>query len=218
MEIISGNIGRNAEAKTTKGGKDYAEFSVALYNGKDRAATWATVRAFGANADDFQKGKRIQAIGTLDIAAFKKRDDSLGTSIVMLTSKVEPTEELGSAAIVYGNVGNSPERKTSKGNKQYYSFPVYVHSGKDEAKKSTRYNVVFFSDEEINFDKGDFVKVYGSLSVEAYEKDSKLGASATISTFKVDKVKGEESGGSEQSGSGRETRIDDDDTDDDLPF
>jgi single-stranded DNA-binding protein len=217
MEIISGNIGRNAETKTTKGGKDYAEFSVALYNGKDRPATWATVRAFGAKADDFQKGKRVQAIGTLDIAAFKKRDDSLGTSIVMLTSKVEATEELGSAAIVYGNVGMSPEHKTSKGGKAYYSFPVYVHSGKDDAKKSTRYNVVYFSDEAIDFDKGDFIKVHGSLAVEAYDKDGKLGASATITTFKVEKVKGEESSSSGSAEPGRETQLGDD-FDDDLPF
>lgn len=219
MEIISGNIGRDAESKKTKTGKDYAEFSVALYNGKDRPATWATVRAFDVAAETLLKGKRVTAIGTLDISAFRKRDESLGHSVVMLTSKVEPTAELGSAAIVYGNVGNPPEQKHAKSGKPYYSFPVYVHSGKGDDKKSTRYSVIYFAEDGVDFDKGDFIKIYGSLSVEPYEKEGKLGASATLTTFKIEKVRGDETDtpAPERSHS-RETNMDMDDQDDDLPF
>ena len=69
--IITGNIGRPPEDKTTKGGRAYKVFSVAESWGKedDRTTNWFQVAFFGdvAQLAGFDKGVRVEIQGDLKV-------------------------------------------------------------------------------------------------------------------------------------------------------
>lgn len=63
-----GNVGRDAEVKTAKTGKDFATFSVALNSGsgESRTTTWVGVRTMQTNIAAFiRKGDPIFVAGDL---------------------------------------------------------------------------------------------------------------------------------------------------------
>ena len=66
---IAGNIGKDAEVRTTQNGKDVAGFSVAVSNGKDRDATWFDCSVWGERARKLapyiRKGDKITVTGSI---------------------------------------------------------------------------------------------------------------------------------------------------------
>jgi single-stranded DNA-binding protein len=92
---------------------------------------------------------------------------------------------------VFGNIGNTPECKTSSGGKRYYRFRLAENHGRDESRSTTWYDVNAFID-ELDGDllaKSMFVKVTGRLVVELYAKrDGTPGVSTTIMAFEVEPV------------------------------
>ena len=64
---IAGNIGKDAELRTTQNGKDVASFTVAVSNGKNKDATWFDCSIWGDRAAKLQpyirKGDKITVSG-----------------------------------------------------------------------------------------------------------------------------------------------------------
>lgn len=72
LTIIAGNVGKDAELRTTQGGESVLGFSVAVYNGKDkqgqdRPATWWSCSLWGVRADKLapyiKKGAKMTVQG-----------------------------------------------------------------------------------------------------------------------------------------------------------
>jgi len=65
--VIAGNVGKDAELRTTQNSKDVASFSVAVSNGKDRDATWFDCSLWGERgkklAQYIRKGDKITVMG-----------------------------------------------------------------------------------------------------------------------------------------------------------
>ena len=53
--IFNGNVGKDSEFLTTKSGKSLLKFSVAIYEGKDKDATWVDCAAWEKTAEVFAK-------------------------------------------------------------------------------------------------------------------------------------------------------------------
>lgn len=64
---IAGNVGRDAELRTTQQGKDVCGFTVAVSNGKDRDPTWFDCSLWGDRAKKLapyiRKGDKITVAG-----------------------------------------------------------------------------------------------------------------------------------------------------------
>lgn len=67
---VAGNVGKDAEIKASKNGKDYVTFSVAVNSGKgdDKQVTWIGVRTMQVSIAEFiRKGDPITVAGELSL-------------------------------------------------------------------------------------------------------------------------------------------------------
>lgn len=67
--IITGFVARDAETKSTKNGKDYVTFSVAIGKDKDDKSIWTSCKAWGDAAKvaaTIVKGDTVLCVGRLD--------------------------------------------------------------------------------------------------------------------------------------------------------
>jgi single-strand DNA-binding protein len=94
--IITGNIGRAAETKTTKGGREYLAFSVAESYGKEdnRTTNWFSVALYckPEEMDSFRamltQGTRVEVQGDLKVNPSMK-DGKAIAYLDMMTSRVK---------------------------------------------------------------------------------------------------------------------------------
>lgn len=80
---LSGNVGRDAELKTSKAGTQYADFSLAVNSkgeGGEDETMWVKVYMYGKNAEravNFcKKGANVYVTGPLKKRKYTKRDGS----------------------------------------------------------------------------------------------------------------------------------------------
>lgn len=76
-----GNLGKDAEIKQTKTGKEYISFTVAVNdkNGGEKETTWISVFAemrFQKLVEYLKKGKSVQIIGQLRTSAYINKDNN----------------------------------------------------------------------------------------------------------------------------------------------
>lgn len=90
--VVTGNVGRVSELKTSAGGKAYASFSVASSEKKDGPTTWVDVVCFDEQAEQvagaLQKGQRVVVSGRLSSDTYEKKDGSQGFSVRLVASDV----------------------------------------------------------------------------------------------------------------------------------
>jgi single-strand DNA-binding protein len=93
---VTGNVGRQPEAKTTRSGKQMTTFSVAsTYKTKDQQdgqTTWVDVVCFDEQADvvaqGVQKGDRVVVTGRLSLETYQKNDGTQGFSVRLVADEV----------------------------------------------------------------------------------------------------------------------------------
>lgn len=90
--VVTGNVGRVPEMKTTRSGKAMAGFSVASAEKKDGPTTWVEVVCFDEQADmvcqGLQKGDRVVVTGRMALETFQKKDGSQGFSLRLMANEV----------------------------------------------------------------------------------------------------------------------------------
>lgn len=92
---------------------------------------------------------------------------------------------------VYGNIATPLEKKTAKSGKEYYTLRLAENYGKEEQRTTTWYVVhAFISELDADLlSKGQFVKVTGRLTIEAFMKNNgEPGASAVILASSIEPV------------------------------
>lgn len=86
--IIAGNVGRDAELRTTQNGDKVLGFSLAVDNGKDKPATWVDCSVWGKRAESLNghitKGKKLTVSGRPSVRAHEGKG-YLGVSVDQLT-------------------------------------------------------------------------------------------------------------------------------------
>lgn len=93
---ITGNLGRDAEIKTTQSGDTICEFSVAssrrAKGGKDET-TWVKCSLWGkrgqALSQYLTKGARVAVVGELSVREYAKKDGTKGVSIEVRASDID---------------------------------------------------------------------------------------------------------------------------------
>jgi single-strand DNA-binding protein len=101
MSIISqviGNIGRDAELKTSENGNDYLNFSVASSEHSKKEdgngqTTWVKVTLFGSKAKNLaqylKKGTQVFAIGPAKVATFVGKDQTVHAQLEITADRIE---------------------------------------------------------------------------------------------------------------------------------
>ena len=88
---ITGNIGKDAELKTTGKGDAIATFSVACQKKKDAPTTWYRVAVFGKRGEALcqylTKGSKVTVIGEFEVREYQK-DGQTKTSLEIRTYDV----------------------------------------------------------------------------------------------------------------------------------
>jgi single-strand DNA-binding protein len=111
--IITGNIGRDPETKTTKGGRAFLSFTVAESYGKEdnRTTNWFSISYFGSpeGLAGMTKGTRVEVEGDLKVNAKENKAylDIL-TSRVKLAPLPPKKEQNAGAATGSDDAGNAP--------------------------------------------------------------------------------------------------------------
>ena len=82
-----GTLGRDAEVRTSRGGKEYLTFSVRV--GEGEAARWINVRAFDPQAiaavDKMVKGARVYVEGSLRLDEWTAADGTKRTGLSVIS-------------------------------------------------------------------------------------------------------------------------------------
>ena len=70
--IVIGNVGRDPQTRTTKNGKEFAEFSIAV-NNADKSTTWMSViiNKESKVVDYITKGKQLYIEGNFAVDVYK---------------------------------------------------------------------------------------------------------------------------------------------------
>jgi single-strand DNA-binding protein len=134
---VTGNIGRDPEVRHFESGKKICQFSIALYQGKNKQSAWMDVECWGAIADaaaQLAKGNRITVTG--QIGQDEWEDKSTGQKRTKIKIKAEsvaftPWEDLD------GN--NSSSQST-----QRQSQPASMGSNQDTGKPIDDYDSIPF--------------------------------------------------------------------------
>jgi single-strand DNA-binding protein len=101
VTTIVGNLGKDAEMKTTKNGKEYISFSVGVDVGfgENRSTQWVNVKRFG-NAGVLKhltKGTKVSVVGDTELGVFKEKAQCYVTAYdIKLLSKGPPKTESAS--------------------------------------------------------------------------------------------------------------------------
>lgn len=94
--IIAGNVGRDAELRTTQNGDKVLGFSLAVDNGKDKPATWYDCSVWGKRAESLNghitKGKKLTVSGRPSVRAHEGKA-YLGVNVDQLTFMGGPARQ-----------------------------------------------------------------------------------------------------------------------------
>ena len=90
---------------------------------------------------------------------------------------------------VFGNVATHPERKTSRTTGKKYSEFRMAESQKGVDTQPTWYTVRVMRDEQLQLDRGDFVRVTGKLKADFYmSREGKPTGTLLILAFEAAKL------------------------------
>lgn len=93
--IVIGNVGREPQTRTTKNGKEFAEFSVAV-NNADKSTTWISVVVNKSSkvTDYITKGKQLYIEGNFSVDVYKGEPSiTLFANDVQLLGNAEKPQE-----------------------------------------------------------------------------------------------------------------------------
>ncbi len=90
---VIGNIGGDAEIKSTKSGKSFVSFSVAHDKGKDQPTTWVRVYWFGGVNHPLlrylHKGAKLVVTGDLSVSAYADRNGQPAVGVDLFADSVD---------------------------------------------------------------------------------------------------------------------------------
>jgi single-strand DNA-binding protein len=93
--VVTGNVGRDPEAKETKTGKAMTTFSVASTmrkDGRDPETTWVDVLCFDELAigvgSELRKGAKVVVTGQMQLEQYQKKDGTPGFSLRLIANEV----------------------------------------------------------------------------------------------------------------------------------
>lgn len=100
---FTGRIGKTPQMKTSKAGRPWCTFSVAVDDAErddaDNAqATWVSIAAFGETAENivtFEKGTRVYCEGTLRLSSWSGQDGAERTGLQLAARVVQPMGVIG---------------------------------------------------------------------------------------------------------------------------
>jgi single-strand DNA-binding protein len=106
---FTGTLGQDAELKTSKSGKPWSSFSVAVdMEASEEATTWLRVAVFGALATrlypELKKGTEVYCEGRLKLDSWTGRDGRERSGLRVAAAKVE----------VLGRIGYDPHPRRPK--------------------------------------------------------------------------------------------------------
>lgn len=87
---IIGRLGRDAEVRMTKTGKEIVSANVAASSGKDKSQ-WFNVQAWEKTGNwlkEAKKGDQIWASGTLEVRNYEKKTGGVGTELIVTAQQV----------------------------------------------------------------------------------------------------------------------------------
>lgn len=94
--IIIGNVGREPQTRTTKNGKEFAEFSLAV-NNADKSTTWVSViiNKTSKVTEYITKGKQLYIEGNFSIDVYKGEPAiTLFANDVQLLGNADKSQEI----------------------------------------------------------------------------------------------------------------------------
>lgn len=94
--VIIGNVGRDPQTRTTKNGKEFAEFSIAV-NNADKSTTWVSVIVNKSSkvTDYITKGKQLYVEGNFTVDVYKGEPSiTLFANDVQLLGNADKSQEL----------------------------------------------------------------------------------------------------------------------------
>lgn len=95
--IVIGNVGREPQVRTTKNGKEFAEFSIAV-NNADKSTTWISViiNKESKVTDYITKGKQLYIEGNFTVDVYKGEPSiTLFANDVQLLGNADNSKEIG---------------------------------------------------------------------------------------------------------------------------
>ena len=96
---FTGKVGRDAELKTSKHGKPWLSFSVAVDETSEEATTWVRVAVFGELATrlhpELKKGTEVYCEGRLKLESWTGKDGRERTGLSVAAAKVEVLGRIG---------------------------------------------------------------------------------------------------------------------------
>jgi single-strand DNA-binding protein len=106
---FTGKLGQDAELKTSKAGKPWLSFSVAIdAEGESDGTTWARIVVFGGLATerhpDLKKGAEVYVEGKLRLESWTGKDGRERTGLSVAAAKVD----------VLGRIGFNPHQRKPK--------------------------------------------------------------------------------------------------------
>lgn len=93
--VIIGNVGREPQTRTTKNGKEFAEFSIAV-NNADKTVTWISVVVNKSSkvTDYITKGKQLYIEGNFSVDVYKGEPSiTLFANDVQLLGNADKSQE-----------------------------------------------------------------------------------------------------------------------------
>lgn len=94
--IVIGNVGRDPQTRTTKNGKEFAEFSIAV-NNADKTTTWISViiNKTSKVTDYITKGKQLYVEGNFTVDVYKGEPSiTLFANDVQLLGNSDKSQEI----------------------------------------------------------------------------------------------------------------------------
>lgn len=102
---FTGTLGQDPELKTSKSGKPWASFSVAIDEASEEATTWVRVAVFGQLATrlypELKKGTEVYCEGRLRLNSWTGKDGRERSGLRVAAAKIE----------VLGRIGFDPSQR-----------------------------------------------------------------------------------------------------------
>lgn len=91
--VFIGHLGQDPEIKYLESGDVVCNFSVAVRGRKKDETIWVSVSTWGKNAENCKsflaKGKKVAAVGSVSVRAYKKKDGEAAASLELNANQVE---------------------------------------------------------------------------------------------------------------------------------
>lgn len=92
--ILIGNAGKDPVLKQARSGNQYAEFTMATYQGKDKPARWWKVIAMGPVSETameiVRRGSKIEVEGKFDFSETEDKEGKVWKNFTCLATRIQP--------------------------------------------------------------------------------------------------------------------------------